>query len=324
MKYMQQDLILRLRTKDNLLDLLQAGKSGAWKVAKEKEDRIKTVQIFNWDGTLVLEASHDEVNSFRTENQRLVVALNSADARITKHEPTLQWSSQNPVSYLDVSGSEEHGRDSLEEPLPFGPDAPEEIHQSIADAFSATYGEPVRLVAWNMTEDGTEITGLFRERRRGWYFDVKLSQHDGTWSANYRVLPLFKPLLEADETIWADLTSTATSEDWLALDEIFFTAQLFPDTQVLLAGSDLIGEEAAEEAMEKFGFYVPDQDMLPAFLVNNSRLRIMLMSYFKHTEGFAKENLLTDHNTKSCEVINSLAQAENRLYQKLYYYAEEA
>ncbi|QDZ41165.1 hypothetical protein FRE64_15165 [Euhalothece natronophila Z-M001] len=48
-------LTLRLRTKDNLMELLLAGKSEAWKICKNKEQEISKVEIFNWDGSLKLE-----------------------------------------------------------------------------------------------------------------------------------------------------------------------------------------------------------------------------------------------------------------------------
>ena len=58
------------------MELLQAGKSGAWKVAKGKEKQISHVQIFNWDGSMMLVATHDVSNSFRrNEDNRLVVAF---------------------------------------------------------------------------------------------------------------------------------------------------------------------------------------------------------------------------------------------------------
>ncbi len=36
-------IVLRLRTRNNLLDILQAGKSGNWKVAQVKEKHISNL-----------------------------------------------------------------------------------------------------------------------------------------------------------------------------------------------------------------------------------------------------------------------------------------
>ena len=99
-------LTLRLRTKNNLMELLQAQKSGAWKVAKGKERHISRVQIFNWDGSMMLEAAHDLSNSYRrSEDNRLVVALDSKDAKIIKCDPPLQWVGQNPVNYVNETSA---------------------------------------------------------------------------------------------------------------------------------------------------------------------------------------------------------------------------
>jgi hypothetical protein len=50
---------------------------------------------------------------------------------------------------------------------------------------------------------------------------------------------------------------------------------------------------------------------------------MILLSYFKHPDGFAKENMVTDDNANKCEVFDSLKKAQERLDQKLSYYAEE-
>ncbi len=98
---MTRSLILRLRTRDNLLELLTAGVSGEWKVEQGKENEIKKVQIFNWDGSLMLEASLDASKTTRIENSRLIVGLSDADVKIIKCTPPLKWSSQNPVNYIN-------------------------------------------------------------------------------------------------------------------------------------------------------------------------------------------------------------------------------
>lgn len=100
-------LTLRIRTKDNLMELLIAGKSGEWKIGKNKEQEISKVQIFNWDGSLVLEASLDIDNTTRTEDNRLIVGLSSEDARIVKCNPSFQWVGQNPIKYFNENSQQE-------------------------------------------------------------------------------------------------------------------------------------------------------------------------------------------------------------------------
>ena len=165
---------------------------------------------------------------------------------------------------------------------------------------------------------------LFRECRRGWYLQMLLTQNNDKWTSEHRVLPSFLNLLEPDETDWAKLTESATAEDWYALDEIFLKTIVFSGSRVIFAGSDLVGEEVADEAMEKFGFYVPDEDLLPILLFEAPNLGVSLISYFRHSNGFAKENMVSDRNTQGCEVYQSLTEAQQRLNQKLSYYTSEA
>ena len=91
-----------------------------------------------------------------------------------------------------------------------------------------------------------------------------------------------------------------------------------------MAGSDLVGEEVADEAIEQFGFYVPDENLLPTLVFNNRPLGMHLVSYFRYPDGFAKENMVMDDNAEQCEVFDSLKKAQQRLDQKLSYYANEA
>lgn len=111
----QSSLTLRMRTKDNLIELLLAGKSGAWKIGKNKEQEISKVEIFNWDGSLKLEATFDLSNSCRTEDNRLVVGLSPEDSRIVRCDPPFEWVGQNPVKYFDKNSQDEEEELSSEE-----------------------------------------------------------------------------------------------------------------------------------------------------------------------------------------------------------------
>lgn len=63
--------------------------------------------------------------------------------------------------------------------------------------------------------------------------------------------------------------------------------------------------------------------MLPVLLFEASNFGVRLISYFRHPDGFAKENMVSDDNTEGCEVYESLTEAQQRLDQKLYYYISE-
>lgn len=213
-----------------------------------------------------------------------------------------------------------------DEPPPKAPDGCDDFSPQLAQVCEIIYREPVQLIYWRIDKKGRQINALFRERRRGWYFEMLLTKENESeeWSSEHRVLPSFLPLLESGETIWAQLTTKATPEDWCALDEIFLNTSIFPGSEFILAGANAIGEEVASEAMKRFGFYVPDDELLPVLIFENHRLGMILLSYFKHPDGFAKENMLSDNNTNQCIVFNSLKQAQQSLKQKLVYYAEES
>jgi hypothetical protein len=139
----------------------------------------------------------------------------------------------------------------------------------------------------------------------------------------HKVCPIFLPLLEPDEHLWHELTCSALPEDWYALDEIIRLGFKFQGSQIRWAGQYAIGENVADDAMEQFGVYVPDEELLPVFLFINKQVGLLLVSYFKAPDGFAKENLLCDDNTDECCVMESLLEAQQNLEEKLQFYTEQ-
>ena len=269
--------------------------------------------------------------------------LDSEDAKIIKCDPPFLWVGQNPVNYVNESSvTPKHNlvedktvdrnsesvatQTEIEKPVPHAPEDLSHLSPQLAELCESVYEEPVRLIHWQVKDNNGEqqFSTLFRECRRGWYLQMLLTQEEDKWSSSHRVLPSFLNLLDPDETTWAKLTESATAEDWYALDEIFLNTITFPDSRVIFAGSDLVGEEVADEALEKFGFYVPDEDLLPVLLFESHDLGVSLISYFRHSDGFAKENMVSDDNTDVCEVYESLTEAQKRLNQKLSYYQSEA
>jgi hypothetical protein len=211
-----------------------------------------------------------------------------------------------------------------DEPPPISPSGMEDHTSDIIRMCEEAYSnDPIRLIEWYLGEK-QQINALFRERRRGWYFDFSFSQNrKGKWSTVHKVCPIFLPLLEPDEELWHELTCSALPEDWYALDEIIRLGLKFQGSQIRWAGQYAIGENVADDAMEQFGVYVPDEDLLPVFLFINKRLGLLLVSYFKDPDGFAKENLLCDDNTDECCVIESLLEAQQTLEEKLQFYTEQ-
>ena len=210
------------------------------------------------------------------------------------------------------------------EPPPISPTGREDRVSSIIRICEDNYAnEPIRLIEWHLGEEN-QINCLFRERRRGWYLNSCFSQNKkGEWIAERKICSIFLPLLEPDEQLWHKLTCSALPQDWYALDEIIRLRLKFQGSQIRLAGKYSIGENVADEAMEQFGVYVPDDELLPVFLFVNKQLGLLLVSYFKNPDGFAKENLLCDDNTNECSVIKSLIEAQQTLEEKLQLYTKQ-
>jgi NurA-like 5'-3' nuclease len=59
------------------------------------------------------------------------------------------------------------------------------------------------------------------------------------------------------------------------------------------------------------------------FLFINKQIGLLLVSYFKNPDGFAKENLLCDDNADECCVMESLLEAQQTLEEKLQFYTEQ-
>ena len=222
-----------------------------------------------------------------------------------------------PVLYKEGQLVYEYQKPQIDEPPTICPPGAEEVTSNIAEACQEAYPEDIRLIKWHMNKD-EDIAILFRERRRGWYFQMTLLENaTGKWESVNRVSPLFLPLLQPDEFAWHKLTEVASSEDWYAMDEIVRLGLEHTESTIHLVNRFTVGEPVLENAMETFGIYVPDEHLLPAFLFLNKAKGLLLISYFKHPDGFAKENMLCDDTTNECRIFSSLKEAQKSLEIKL-------
>ena len=96
---MNQGTIIRVRTRDNLLELLKTGRSGWWIVAEYREPTLRFVEVYSWDGDLVLRG---ECEPSQFERRDLDSRLNLAfkNAKIELVNPPLIWKAQNSVNYV--------------------------------------------------------------------------------------------------------------------------------------------------------------------------------------------------------------------------------
>lgn len=90
-------MILQIRTKDNLDDLLRHGNSPSWVVSDGKINAIEKVELFQFDGKRVLKADFDSSLSKRTESGRLIVAFSNGTIEEFEHK----WIGQNPIKYVN-------------------------------------------------------------------------------------------------------------------------------------------------------------------------------------------------------------------------------
>lgn len=88
-------MIIKIRTRDNLDDLIRIGKSESWVVAEERENQIKKVEIYQFDGKRVLLAEFVKSKSTRTVSGRLIVAFTKGKIENCDYN----WVGQNPVKY---------------------------------------------------------------------------------------------------------------------------------------------------------------------------------------------------------------------------------
>ncbi len=97
-------LILQVRTRDNLLELLAKNKTGDWIVGKERIHHITHVHVVNWEGTQRIEGIFDRNESYYldpTNDNRFLVKF--LDGRIINCK--VEFHGQNPVSYIQENPS---------------------------------------------------------------------------------------------------------------------------------------------------------------------------------------------------------------------------
>jgi hypothetical protein len=87
-------MIINIRTKDNLNDLLAAEQSGNWVVSTEKEYEPAAlgntkVKVYSWDGSVVLTGDYDPSRSVRTAEGRLIIGI--ANGRLVRSEVNWPW-----------------------------------------------------------------------------------------------------------------------------------------------------------------------------------------------------------------------------------------
>jgi hypothetical protein len=93
-------LTVQVRTHNNLLEVLAAGESAAWRVGVDREPLITHVRVVNFDGTQMIEGVYDRAASHRRESDN-DLTIGFLDGRIVNCKPKIDFDAQNPVRFID-------------------------------------------------------------------------------------------------------------------------------------------------------------------------------------------------------------------------------
>lgn len=96
-------MLLLIRTKDDLVKLLNEGISYSWRIDKNRLISLTEVEIYNFNGTSRIIGIYDPNNTKILESGR--VAISFKDARIENCD--FKWIGQNPIKYKS-SNTDEH------------------------------------------------------------------------------------------------------------------------------------------------------------------------------------------------------------------------
>ena len=95
---MSQSTIIRVRTRDNLLELLRTGRSGWWIVGEYREPSLRFVEVYSWDGDLVLRGEYEPTQVERNSDRRINLAFKNAKIELVN--PPLIWNAQASRYYV--------------------------------------------------------------------------------------------------------------------------------------------------------------------------------------------------------------------------------
>ncbi len=99
-----KNLILHLRTKDNLLNFMLSGNAGSWEIPADKDHQISQVKISNWDGTQCLTGEFIFNHSSR---QGSLLLVSFSNPRITVVDPPLVWIGDTIVRYENLANNDD-------------------------------------------------------------------------------------------------------------------------------------------------------------------------------------------------------------------------
>jgi len=279
-------LTVRVRTRDNLTQLLKEGGSCCWNIGKFREPNLDKVEVYNWDGSLVIKGEYDPKTSQRYENSRLLIGFKNA--KIETVNPPLKWHGQNPVNYVEDNPSDSKNLKvkidhrlidkNLEELIAGVVDKkikeiiPTKIEEKpekkeptrrelLQDLLSKNYDEEIELLDYQINRN--IVRGWFMEKRREWYFDFELDL--GRKDLGYKPHDFIRNM--SDEALYEIYPSLKEKEKALIFNLIRLTFSY--GGEVLL-----LTEDEFPEDIEKYGF-IPQSQCFPIIIYNNQKYKIL-------------------------------------------------
>lgn len=82
-------MVVNLRTRDDLSELLRNRASGNWRIGLKTEPRITKVRVFNWDNDQVLKGDFDRAQSIRDAVNDLIIGISKC--RIENFRANESW-----------------------------------------------------------------------------------------------------------------------------------------------------------------------------------------------------------------------------------------
>jgi hypothetical protein len=196
-------MIIKIRTKDNLVELLKNGITYSWKISQWRLDHIKEVHIYDFSGKAKIKGNFDIKNTKLLENGRVAIAFNNAVIEPSDYS----WVGQNPIKFesnsIEVELSEEEN----------------EVNNNSNDSNSNLPNDKYEMIDWDKANDIAKTINPLVFQRISSFFDSKDYENFSAQLNENNCLRIISKFPKAD----------ITSEYWLELNlsglEFYFRNQ---------------------------------------------------------------------------------------------------
>lgn len=106
-----RNLVLYLRTKENLLHLMLSKQAGEWETPADKDDQIAEIRISTWDGSQSLVAKYDPETSIR---RGAYLSIRFRDPQIVLNEPPINWGYHEVIRFSQLAPVEAEGEQEVD------------------------------------------------------------------------------------------------------------------------------------------------------------------------------------------------------------------